>query len=143
MGKVTREQLAELVPAIHSHDFLRRVLEAIEQYHRLVFHANSRANWDLVRQSAEQILVAEILTRHNGNIDGIYNTLRNMEAAGKPWGVAINELAGTMHSYFTTPLGIVMRSDLFGDQASFITPEAHDWIRRRKTSGQAGAVGEV
>lgn len=130
MPTIAREQVRTLIEAIHTHDFLRRILEALEQLHRLVFHANERADWSLVRQSAEQILVAEIVTRHKGEIDGIYHTLRTMEAGGKPWSVALNELAGAMHSYFTTPLGIVMRRDLFSDDTVFITPDAYDLIRR-------------
>ena len=142
MATISREQLNALIAAIHSHDFLRRVLEAVEQYHHLVFHAVENADWSLVRRSAEQILVAEIVTRHKGDIDGIYRALRDMEAGGVPWGVAINELAGRMHSYFTTPLGIVMRTDLFGDNAVFISPDAYEWIRRRKASPQSGGAGK-
>lgn len=140
MPTVAREQLEALIAAIHSHDFLRRIVEALEQYHRLVFHALENADWSLVRRSAEQILAAEIITRHKGEIDGIYFALREMENAGKPWSVAINELAGRMHSYFTTPLGIVMRKDLFGDQVVFITPDAYDWIRRREAARGSGAT---
>ena len=131
MSTAAREQVEALTAAIHSHDFLRRLLESLEQHHRLVFHADEGIDWSLVRQSAEQILVAEILTRHRGDIDGIYHALRSVETAGRPWGVAIQQLAAAMHSYFTTPLGIVMRQDMFGDQAVFISPDAHDWIQQR------------
>ena len=140
MSTISREQLDTLIAAIHSHDFLRRLVEAIEQSHRLVFHSVEDADWSLVRRSAEQILVAEIHTRHHGDFDGIYHALRAMEAAGKPWSVAISELAGQMHSYFTTPLGIVLRRDLFGDNSVFITPIAYEWIRRRDAARASGAA---
>lgn len=140
MSTVAREQVEPLIAAIHSHDFLRRLLEALEQHHRVVFHADEGIDWSLVRRSAEQILVAELVTRHQGNIDGVYHALRAMEAGGRPWGVAIQELAAAMHSYFTTPLGIVMRKDMFGDDAVFISPEAYDWIRRRAAARTAGAT---
>lgn len=131
MPTITEEQYKSILAAIETHDFLRRVVESLEHYHRLVFHADEGINWSLVRCSAEQILVAEILSRHGGNIDGIYHALRAMENAGKPWTAAIQDLAGAMHSYFTTPLGIVLRKDLFGDEAVFISPEAYEWIRQR------------
>lgn len=139
MARIDRQMQDALVAAIHSHDFLRRLLEAMEHHHRLVFHANETVDWSLVRRSAEQILIAEIVTRHQGNFDGIYLALRSLEGGGKPWSVAIHELAGTMHSYFTTPLGIVMRGDLFGEDAVFISPEAYDWIRQRKGARARGA----
>jgi hypothetical protein len=122
-----------LIAAIHSHDFLRHMLESMEQHLRLVFHANESADWNLLRASAEQILVAEIVSRHKGNIDGIYFALRDLEAGGRTWDAAIGELAGRVHSYFTTPLGVVMRKNLFGENAVFLTSDAYDWIRRQES----------
>ncbi len=128
MARIAREQVDALVAAIRSHDFLGRIVEALEEYHRIVFHSDETVDWALVRRSAEQILVAEIVSRHNGNFDGIYYALRALEISGKPWSVAIHELAGRMHSYFTTPLGLVMRRDLFGDDAVFILNDAPHWL---------------
>lgn len=129
MASISREQYDGLVAAIYSHDFLRQVVEAIEHHHRLVFHANEAVDWRRARESSEQILIAEIVSRHRGNIDGIYFALRASESAGRPWGAAIHELAGRIHSYFTTPLGVIMRRDLFGDRAVFIVPDADELIR--------------
>lgn len=137
MPRIPREQLSRLLTAVQSHDHLRRLVEAIEQYHRLVFHAYADADWNLVRRSAEQILIAEIVIRHGGNIDGVYQALRALENSGRPWSVAINELAGRIHSYYTTPLGLVMRKDLFGDEAVFFIPEAGEWARRQEPAGTA------
>ena len=139
MAVVSREQLDSLIAAIHSHDFLRRMLESLEQHLRLVFHANEHAVWNMVRATAEQILVAEIVSRHKGNIDGIYFALRDLEAGGRTWEAAINELAGRVHSYYTTPLGVLMRKNLFGENAVFLTTDAHDWIRRQEAS--SGMLG--
>jgi hypothetical protein len=132
LARIAREQLEALTAAIHSHDFLQRIIEALEDYHRIVFHADQAVDWSCVRRSAEQILIAEIVARHRGSFDGIYFALRALENSGKPWNVAIHELAGRVHSYFTTPLGIVMRKDLFGEDAAFILADAEDWIRRRE-----------
>ncbi|MFH1747656.1 MAG: hypothetical protein ABIG44_11490 [Planctomycetota bacterium] len=142
MPTVASEQVEQLTAAIQSHDFLRRLLESLEQLHRLVFHADESIDWSLVHHSAEQILIAEIVSRHDGDIDGIYHALRTFEGQGRPWGGAIQELASNMHSYFTTPLGIVMRNDLFGDDAVFISPEAHDWIRARATVRPTRSAGK-
>jgi hypothetical protein len=128
LARIPREQVDALTAAIRSHEFLGRIVEALEDYHRIVFHSDEGVDWALVRRSAEQILVAEIVARHHGNFDGIYYALRALETSGKPWSVAIHELAGRMHSYFTTPLGMVMRRDLFGDDAIFIVPDAPQWL---------------
>lgn len=129
MSQISRQQYDELLAAVQAHDFLRRMVEALEQYFRLVFHNSDNIEWDQLRHSAQQVLMAEILTRHRGNPQGIYFALRDVEDSGTPWNVAINELAGRIHSYFTTPLGIVMRKAFFGEQAAFILPEAEDWAR--------------
>ncbi len=142
MGAMSKQQLDSLISAIDAHEFLSRLRDTIEQCHRLVFHANEHADWTLVRKSAEQILVTELVLRHKGNIDGIYFDLRKLEAAGMPWSAAINELANRIHSYFTTPLGIVLRKDLLGQRAVFFTSDAYEWIRRRE-AGRAAAAGET
>jgi len=56
--------------------------------------------------------------------------LRRMETDGKSWDVAIRDMAAGIHSYYTTPLGVVMRQDLFGPDAIFFTPDAYDWTIR-------------
>ena len=55
-----------------------------------------------------------------------------MQDAGQNWEAALRELAAAIHSYFTTPLGMVMRQDLFGSDAVFITPDAHTWTAQLK-----------
>lgn len=143
--RIPPEQAQALGAAIHSHDFLHRLLREIEHMQQVVFHANARADWKLCRKSAEQILIAEIVLRHRGEFDGIYFALRAMENAGKPWAGALRDLAGTIHSYFTTPLGFVMRRDLFGADAVFVSPDAMDWIGQRERSApqtDGGTAGE-
>lgn len=132
MAHVPREQIRSLTAALDAQDHLRRVADEIEQKHRVVFHASERADWSLVRRSAEQILIAEILNRHDGQPDGIYYALRKLEDAGQSWDAAVRELAATIHSYYTTPLGIVLRQDLFGPEAIFFTPDAREWTAGMK-----------
>ncbi|MCG3125762.1 MAG: hypothetical protein CHACPFDD_00589 [Phycisphaerae bacterium] len=127
---ISPEQRERLAAAIHSHEFLHRILREIESALRVVFHSDEQMNWKLARQAAEQILIAEIVCRYRGDFDGIYHAVRRMENEGRPWAAAIRELAAGIHSYFTTPLGIIMRRDLFGDQAVFLSPEALDWYRK-------------
>lgn len=127
--KVAQERIEAVTAAIHAHDFLHCLRREIEQLQKVVFHDAPRVDWKLARASAEQILAAEIITRHKGEIDGVYFALRDREEGGKPWNAALRELAGSIHSYFTTPLGIVMRRDLFGAQAVYISPEALEWIK--------------
>jgi hypothetical protein len=142
LPKVARAQYETLLAAIRSHDHLRRIVEIIEQQHRLVFHANESVDWSLVRRSAEQILLAELATRYKSNVDNIYFALRGLETGGTPWNIALHELASRMHSYFTTPLGVVIRKDLFGDDAAFIAADAHDWIRQREGTRAADRMAE-
>lgn len=140
MAQISREQLEALEAAVSSHDFLSRVAGAIEQLHRVVFHDHPQINWSLVRRSADQILIAEIVNRHRGSIDGVYFALRELENRGTTWDAAIRELAGGMHSYYTTPLGVVMRQDLFGDQVVFISPDAYEWTRQADRKAPKGAT---
>lgn len=132
MPRLAPDQLERSANAIATHDFLHRILREIERLHRVVFHADASADWNLVRNSAEQILIAEIQTRYRGEIDGVYFALREIEDSGKTWDIAIAELAAAMHSYYTTPLGIVMRQDLFGDAAVFISPDALEHTHRHQ-----------
>jgi hypothetical protein len=138
LTQIAQEQMNGLTAAIEAHDFLRRVRDGVEHQHRVVFHGNERADWSLVRRSADQILIAEIMNRHRGQIDGVYFALRKLENDGRTWDAAIQELAEQIHSYYTTPLGIVMRQNLFGSAVVFITPDALDWtdqLRRREAAG--------
>lgn len=136
MAQLSREQIETVLAAIGTNDYLCRVRDEIEQMLRVVFHANARADWDLTRRSAEQMLVAEIVSRYQGDYQRVFFALRAQEDGGQTWNAAIRELAAGIHSYFTTPLGMVMRQDLFGKEAVFITPDAYDWaaqLRGRPT----------
>lgn len=139
MSQLAPEQIEALTAAVRSRDYLQRMVSQIEQLHRIVFHADPRVNWQLVHRSAEQILIAEIVFRYQGGIEGLDSTLRDLAEGGETWDSAIRQVSAAMHSYFTTPLGIVMRQDLFGDDAVFITPNAHEWTAQvwgRTPSGQ-------
>lgn len=138
MAQITREELERLEAALDTQDCLRRVVDEIAKLQRVVFHSNERADGERVQTSARQILIAEIVTRHHGNPEGIFLSLRALEDGGRSWEAAITELATTIHSYFTTPLGVVMRQDLFGDAAVFLTPDAIEWSRRLR-----GVKGET
>lgn len=128
MPRLSREQIDRLTAAIRSDDCLRRLVSEVERLHTVVFHDHPRANWDLASASAEQIVMAEIIGRHQGDPRGIYYALRALEDAGRSWDAAISELAAAMHSYYTTPLGVVIRRDLFGPEVVFFAPEAYEWL---------------
>lgn len=132
MPQIAAEQLERLSAIIRHDASLERIVREIEGLHRIVFHDNPRADWSRVRQSAEQILIAELVNRYQGEIGGLLRALRDLEQGGTRWEAACRELARGMHSYYTTPLGIVMRQDLFGDQAVFITPDAYAWTARQR-----------
>ena len=117
------DDIRPLRRAIHEHDFLHRILRRIEHMLRVVFHAHD-LNWQFVRAAAEEILIADILTRHHGNIDGVYFAIRKNEQSGYRWEQAISEYACYAHNYFTTPLGVVMRRNIFGDDCHFVTTAA-------------------
>jgi|CXWL01.1.fsa_nt_gi hypothetical protein len=125
MARISDQQVLQLREAIHSHDFLHRIARQIEHLHKVVFHERTK-NLDakFIRASAEEILIADIATRHKGNIDGVYFALRHAEDHGRAWKHAIADYAAYVHNYYTTPLGVVMRRDLFGDNAHFVTPAA-------------------
>lgn len=123
MPRISAGESQRLTLAIHSHDFLHRIMRRIEQLHRIVFHADT-LEWKFVRSSAEEILVADIVTRHQGGIDGVYFALRAIEDGGRDWQSAIEEYASYIHNYYTTPLGVLIRRDLFGEASHFVTPNA-------------------
>ncbi len=123
MARIADEQRRQLGQAILEHGFLHRILRHIEYLHRVVFHAD-KLDWQFVRRSAEEILIADIVARHQGDIDGVYQALRKAEDSGRPWNAAITDYASYAHNYYTTPLGVVMRKDLFGEAGHFVTPAA-------------------
>lgn len=123
MARISKEERERLIRAIREHDFLHRILRRIEQLQRVVFHAD-HLEVSFVRASAEEILMADLISRHHGQIDGVYYALRKSEDSGKSWQMAIAEYASYIHNYYTTPLGVVMRKDYFGEESHFVTPAA-------------------
>jgi hypothetical protein len=132
MARISTEQHDALRQAIQAHDFLAALAREIEQQQRLVFHALNDADWSLARGSAEQILMSEVVLRHQGKVEGVFAALEDLQRRGREWPAAIRELASRIQSYYTTPLGIRLRADLFGDQAIFIA--------RERASGMSSAV---
>ena len=128
MAQAAPELVERLTAAIQSHDFLRDIVSQIEQSQNVVFHASPRAEWSNARRSAEQILITEIITRYKADVGRVQQTLRDLETNGMPWRDAIRDFAARVQSYYTTPLGIVMRRNLFGDDAIFLSPEALEWV---------------
>jgi hypothetical protein len=125
MPRISHDQRERLCRSIHSHDFLHRILRQIEHLHRVVFHQQvAQLDWQFIRKSAEEILIADLISRHEGSIDGVYFHLRKLEDSGRRWEQAIAEYAAYIHNYYTTPLGVVMRRDLFGEDSHFVTPAA-------------------
>src|SRR5512135_261700 len=100
MSRISPEQSARLRAAILDHEFLHRIVRHIEHLHRVVFGAGD-VDRQLVRAAAEEILIADIVTRYQGNIDGVYFALRKIEEAGKPWSQAVLEYATYTHNYYT------------------------------------------
>lgn len=123
MPSASEQDLTHLRESLRTHDFLHRVLSRIEQLLIVVFHAE-KLDRDFVRAAAEEILITDILTRHHGNIDGVYHALRKVERAGHAWEQAIADYAAYAHNYFTTPLGVVVRRSFFGDDCHFVTSAA-------------------
>lgn len=140
MSRISDEQRARLQAAILDHEFLHRVLRHIESLQRIVFHAEG-LDWHYVRAAAAEILIADIITRYQGNIDGVYFALRKIEESGKSWQQAVTEYATYTHNYYTMPLGVVLRKDLFGEDSHFITPAAgRNSILLKEGSGEAEAA---
>ena len=132
MPQIAPDQIQALTAAIRAHDYLETIVRELERLHKVVFHDNQHADWSRVRRSAEQILIAEVVSRHHGRIAGLHDALRAAEAAGTPWPLAIRNLTTSIHSYYTTPLGVVLRQDLFGEQVVFFMPDAYSWTDRQK-----------
>lgn len=123
MPRIAPDQLAELRAAIQAHDFLHSLVREVENHHRLVFHSLPKVDWSKVQPSAEQIVIAELCLRYRGKVEGMYKALEDLQRRGREWSIAIREMAGRIHSYYTTPLGMRLRLDLFGDEGVFISPE--------------------
>jgi len=138
VATITRAQLDALTNAVRHTEYLVRLCDEVERLHRVVFHDNPRADWNRVRASAEQILIAEIVSRYGGRCEGVLEKLRSIQQAGRTWEAALRELAAAIHSYYTTPLGIVMRQDLFGEAAVFVTPDAYEWTDQNRGTEAAG-----
>lgn len=139
MSQLSPEQRASLTSAVRTDDRLRRLVDEIARLHLVVFHANERLDPELVRRSAEQILIAELACRYQAEPARLLEALRAIQARGQPPHAASRQLATAIHSYFTTPLGIVMRQDLFGSDAVFVTPDAYDWLAMQRKPRDAGA----
>jgi len=137
LPRISQDRIEDLLAAMREQEYLARVLEQIETLHRVVFHGDQRVDWSRVRRSAEQVLIADIVLRHGGHAEGVYFALRDLEDTGKSWEAAIRELAASIHSYFTTPLGLVMRQDLYGEAAIFISPDGQCW--QTPADGMPGA----
>ena len=127
MARLSDEQRDRLRHAVQAHEYLRRIVRELEKLQRLVFHLLVAAP-DKLRPSAEEILIADIVMRHRGNFDGVYFALRAAEDAGRTWDQAIIEYAAAAHAYYTTPLGLLIRRDLFGEGATFISPLASQFV---------------
>lgn len=134
MSRIQAETFEHLQSAIRSHDYLSRLATEIEHLHEAVFHANPSVDWSRNRPAAEQIVMAEIVLRHRGNPEGIYFALRSAEQAGKSWDAALRDLAAHIHAYYTTPLGLMLRRDLFGERAVFLSPEANELMAQVRGS---------
>lgn len=142
MAQLAREQIDTLLTTITREDYLRRLRDEIGELHRIVFHRDHHIDWDLVRHSAEQILMSEIVCRYQGRPEGVLAALRAAQSARKSWDAAVHEQATAMHSYFTTPLGMVMRQDLFGADAVFIIADAYDWVAQQREPTEPGPAGK-
>jgi hypothetical protein len=138
--QVSSEKREQLRQAIHSHDFLHRIMRQVEHLHRVVFHQRAKdLDLQFIRASAEEILIADILTRQEGNIDAVYFALRKIEDSGRTWQHAISDYAAYVHNYYTTPLGVLLRRDLFGEDCHFVTPAAGKYATPVKTSTEKAA----
>lgn len=134
VSRIQPATLEQLQHAIRANDYLARLVSEIEHLHEAVFHANPSVDWSRNQPAAEQIVMAEIVLRHRGQPEGIYFVLRNAEQAGKSWDAALRDLAAHMHAYYTTPLGLILRRDLFGERAVFLSPEANELMAQVRGS---------
>ena len=133
MPRIPDEQLARLRRAIQEHEFLQRILRRVEQLHRVVFH-EEQPDGQLVRNSAEDILIADIMVRHQGDIDGVHEALHKIQNTGQTSSQALLDYAAYIHNYYTMPLGVVMRKDLFGNEAHFAASAAGSGPVSRRTA---------
>lgn len=131
MAVLTQTEIDQFTAIIAANDYLVRLLGEIERLQQAVFHANPSADWTNVRKSSEQILITEIILRHSRKPEGIFFALRNAEDGGKPWDAAIRDMAANIHAYYTTPLGLLMRRDLFGENTVFVSPDAIRWMQQQ------------
>ncbi|MBK8271186.1 MAG: hypothetical protein IPK83_23875 [Planctomycetes bacterium] len=113
MYQINPEKYEKLRNAILDHDYLHRIQRRIEQLNRVVFH-DQISDWKHLRALAEEILIADLVTRHKGEIDGVFFKLREIENSGRDWKSAIDEYASYIHNYYTTPLGALLRKDVLG-----------------------------
>ncbi len=127
MSRLAPDEIERLTQTLYAHDYLERIVREIEGLLRVVFYANPHADWRLQRRSAEQILIAELVYRYQREPGRVLAGLQALQRNGQTFEAAVGELAAAIHSYYTTPLGIVMRQELFGPQAVFITPDAYEW----------------
>jgi hypothetical protein len=141
VAQISREESDRLLGVIAANDYLCRLRDEIMELHRVVFHDNEHADWSRVQDSATQILMAELANRYGGRADSVHFALCSLEKKSRSWDAAIRELASQIHSYYTTPLGIVMRQDLFGGGAVFITPDAYEWTAQVRGHQSAGSTG--
>jgi hypothetical protein len=126
------QQLNELAGVIAAQPPLRALRDELVRLHKVVFHSYADARVEDIERSAEQILITEIVSRHHGRPEVLLDTLQAKQASGTSHADAVRELVRSIHSYYTTPLGVVMRQDLFGNQAVFLTPDAQDWTTRQR-----------
>jgi len=138
LPRLDTAEFERLTRTLHGDATLGRALSEIEALHRVVFHANPRVDWSLLARSAVQILIAEIVYRHQGRPEGLLAALRAAQNSGS----SIAGAAAAIHSYYTTPLGLLMRQELFGADTVFITPDAYDWTALSKgtTRAEGGSV---
>ncbi|MBN2447841.1 MAG: hypothetical protein JXO22_14005 [Phycisphaerae bacterium] len=128
---ITQEQYDELSHAIDDVPMLREVRDEIVQAQKVVFHDLKGADWTRSEAVARQIMIADLSTRHHGDVHRMEEELRQCEQRCGSHATALQQTASYIHSYFTTPLGIMMRCELFGDGAVFLSPEALKWIEDR------------
>ncbi len=108
---------------------LDSLCRVIAEQQRAVFHrADHQA--DQERVVAEQILLAEVQTAHAGDPNALIFLLDRRIQQGAPEVQVIQEFAQRLHSYYTTPLGVAVRKELFGGSAE-LAPDS------KPRSGQA------
>jgi hypothetical protein len=113
MSRLPLEQCDSLRAAIYSQDLLRHILSRIEHLQRVEFHAQ-RLQGDRVRTEAEEILIADIVTRFQGRVEDVQTALHKLELGGKSRQQAVSEYAMYIHNYYTMPLGVILRKHMFG-----------------------------